>query len=69
MTARNLPMMLKEGDYNIEFSEELSFFTKYEITTVKVWDSTNKKWRVSKKNLRNLIENAKEVLEQSQNSQ
>ena len=69
MTARNLPMMLKEGDYNIEYSEKLSIFTEYEITTVKVWDSTNKKWRISKKNLRNLIENAKEVLEQSQNSQ
>jgi len=64
ITARNLPKMLKESEYNIEYTEDLTVFER-NITRVQVWDSTGKKWKISRKNLKRLLKDASELLQQS----
>jgi len=64
IVARNLPMLLKDGENNLEYTDDLSIFNR-NIKAVKVWDSTNKKWKISKKNLKLLLKNAQEVLQQN----
>ena len=59
--ARNLPKMLKEGEYNIEYIEDFSFFS-HNIREVHAWDSTGKKWKINRKNLRRLLKAGREQL-------
>lgn len=57
----DLPKLLKDGEALTLKIENLSIFSQ-EIKEVKVWDSTGKKWKISRKNLRLLLKNAQEVL-------
>jgi hypothetical protein len=63
--AHDLPKLLKDGEAHMEYIEDLSIFSR-NIKNVKVWDSTGKKWKISKKNFKRLLKNAKEVLQQNQ---
>ena len=56
-----LPKMLKDGDYEILHTEDLSIFSCNELTRIQVWDSTGKKWKVSRKNMRQLLKTAKKT--------
>jgi len=56
----DLPKMLKEGDYNIVYTEDLSIFS-YKLIRVHVWDSIGKKWKISRKNFRQLLKTAEET--------
>jgi len=64
IAPRNLPKMLKESDYNIEYTDDLTVF-KHNITGVQVWDSIGKKWKISRKNLKRLLKDASELLQQT----
>ncbi len=65
--ARNLPKLLKDGEAHMEYIDNLSIFSR-KIKNVKIWDSTGKSWKISRKNLKLLLKNAKEALQQSQTS-
>lgn len=65
--ARNLPKLLKDGEAHMEYIDNLSIFSR-KIKNVKIWDSTGKSWKISRKNLKLLLKNAKEALQQSQAS-
>jgi hypothetical protein len=62
-----LPKLLKDGEALTLKTEDLSIFSQ-EIKEVKVWDSTGKKWKISRKNLGLLLKNVQEVLQQDQTS-
>lgn len=57
--ARQLPKMLKEGEYLIEYIEDYSFGGRG-IIGVFANDSTGKEWRASKKNIKMVIEQLNE---------
>jgi len=63
--ARNLPKMLKEGEYHIEFTEDLSLFSR-NIKNIFAGDSTGKNWKISKKNFKQLLKDANEALKEFQ---
>ena len=58
--GRNIPMMLKDGEYNLEYTEDLSTFSD-ELITVQVWDSAGNKWKISRKNLKQLLKEAADL--------
>lgn len=55
-----LPRMLKEGEYHMEFTEDLSIISP-ELEKIHVWDSTGKEWEVSKKNLKSLFKDVQKI--------
>ena len=65
--ARDLPKMLKEGENHIEYTDDLSLFSRT-IKDIHVGDSTGKNWKASRKNLRRLLRDAKDVLHDRQSS-
>jgi hypothetical protein len=56
-----LPKMLKEGEYTIEKTDDLSLLDDG-AKRIYVWDSTKKHWPLSRRQLRNLIKDAKRVV-------
>jgi len=60
IVPRDLPRMLKEGEYHIEFTEDLSILSP-ELEKIYVWDSTGKEWRVTRKNLKRLFKDVEKV--------
>lgn len=66
--GKNLPILLKDGESNTEITDELEIFSTVEVTSIYIWDSTGKKWKISKKNLKRVLKNAEEVrVEKGQN--
>ena len=53
-----LPRMLREGEYHIELTEDLSVLSS-DLKKIYVWDSTGKNCNVSRKDMRRLIESKK----------
>jgi hypothetical protein len=53
MIAKGLPRMLKEGEYHIEYTEDFSILES-NVIEIHVWDSRDRKWCLSKKELRRL---------------
>jgi hypothetical protein len=60
ITSRGLPRMLKEGEYHMEFTEDLSIIFP-ELEKIHVWDSTGKEWKISKKNLKCLFKDVQKI--------
>jgi ABC-type antimicrobial peptide transport system permease subunit len=58
--SRKLPQMLKEGEYLLDYTSDLSILSQ-NLKTIYVWDSADKKWAVSRKNLKQLFKNAERV--------
>lgn len=54
----SLPRMLREGEYCIERTEDLSILSS-NLKRIFVWDSAGKYWNVSRKDMRRLIESKK----------
>ncbi len=50
---RSLPKMLKEGEFATEYTEDLSILDE-RTKQVFVWDTTGKKWRMSRRELSRL---------------
>lgn len=64
IVARKLPKMLKEQEYHIEYTEDLSLFSR-NIKNIYAGDSTGKNWKISRKNFKQLLKDAKKVLQES----
>jgi len=60
IAPRGLPRMLKEGEYHMEFTVDLSILSP-ELQKIYVWDSAGKEWKVSRKNLKRLFRDAERV--------
>jgi len=56
--ARGLPRMLKESESHNEYIDDLSILDD-DLETLHVIDSAGRRWKVSKKNLRRMVEEAK----------
>lgn len=61
--TRRLPKMLKESEYHMEWIEDFTIFDQ-NIKKIYALDSTGKKWKVGKKNLKKFLKEGKEVLKQ-----
>ena len=57
IVPRGLPRMLEEGEYHLEFTEDLSMLSS-DIQKIYVWDSAGREWKVSRKNLKRLLAEA-----------
>ena len=55
-----LPKMLKEGEYTVEKTDDLSLLDDG-AKRIYVWDSTKKDWPLSRRQLHDLIKEAKRV--------
>jgi len=60
--AKELPKMLREGEYHMEITEKFDFGGR-EIIGIFARDSSGKEWRAKKKNLKILKKNILEVKE------
>ena len=57
---KELPKMLKEGEFHIEFYDDLSSLSP-EVIKICAWDSSGKEWKLRKKNLKRLLEDARKL--------
>jgi hypothetical protein len=61
--ARNLPKMLGEGEYILEFTDELKAAGE-NVKALCVWDSSGREWRLPARELKKIKEEARTVLGQ-----
>ena len=63
IVARNLPKMLGEGEYIVEFTDELKAAGE-NVKALCVWDSSGREWRLPARELKKIKEEARTVLGQ-----
>ena len=61
ITPRGLPRMLKEGEYHMEYTHNISKILTPALEKICVWDSVGREWKVSRKNLKRLFEDLKQL--------
>jgi len=64
LCPRGLPAMLKEGEFHIEYSHDFGFLDK-DVEKIYVWDSTGREWKLPKKILKRLRNEAKAETQQA----
>jgi len=58
--GRDLPKMLKEGEYHFEYTDELRALSE-NVKTLYVWDSSGKAWKLPRRELEKLKQEAHTV--------
>ena len=53
LVPRGLPTMLAQGEYHTEYTHEFGFLSS-EVKEIYAWDSTGKKWKLPRSELRQL---------------
>lgn len=57
---QGLPKLLKESDYFNEYTDDLSILSP-NLKKICVWDSAGREWKISRKNLKRLFKDLKEL--------